>query len=176
MIYAEIWQNDAEPIKQELRRSGDSKWYRRMKIIDLSAQKKSVPELSSLSDVCLATVRDYIRRYNKNGLDGLRSGYGVGCPRKIPFSKEEWEDLLHRSPCGFEQLNTGSRNWTQKLLAKYFRLYHRITVSQPTISLTLKQSGLKWNRGWLKVTSPDPLYIVKRERIEALKKKPLKAH
>jgi len=169
MIYAGIGQDDPESVKQELKQPAGSGWYRRVKIIDLSGQGKSVAGLSRLFDVCPATVRDYIRRYNEKGLDG--PGYGIGCPRKM----EEREGLLHRSPCGFRQLNTGSRNRTQELLAEYFRLYHGIAVSQPSISLTLKKFGLKWNRGKLKVTSPDPLYIVKRERTETLKKKPLKA-
>jgi len=175
MIYAGIGQDDPESVKQELKQPADSGWYRRVKIIDLSGQGKSVAELSRLFDVCPATVRDYIRRYNEKGRDGLRPGYGIGCPRKIPFGREEREGLLHRSPCRFRQLNTGSRNRTQELPAEYFRLYHGIAVSQPAISLTLKKSGLKWNRGKLEVTSPDPLYIVKRERTGTLKKKPLKA-
>jgi hypothetical protein len=47
-----------------------------------------------------------------------------------------------------------------------------VTVTQPAISECLKRDKIRWNRGKLKVTSPDPLYTVKRERVEALKKKP----
>lgn len=174
MIYAKIKQDDFEAIKQELKEAKDSKWYRRVKIIELSGQGKNVSELSGLFDVCNATVRGYIKSYNDNGLDGLKPNYeAAGCPQKIPFTREEWEELLHRSPCGFEKLNTGSRNWTQELLVEYFQEYHDIKITQSGICQIIKRMGLKWNRGKLKVSSPDPLYTVKRDRIEELKKKAL---
>jgi len=36
MIYVEIGQDDLESVKQELKQPADSKWYRRVKVIDLS--------------------------------------------------------------------------------------------------------------------------------------------
>lgn len=80
---------------------------------------------------------------------------------------------MRRSPCQFEKLNTGARNWTQKLLAQYCSVYLDVQITVPAISILLKRLGIKWNRGKLKVTSPDPLYMVKRERVETLKGKAL---
>lgn len=171
MLFAEVNPEAREELLQELKRSSDAKWYRRVKIIQLSSQQTSVPQLATLFDLCTATVRDYITRYNAHGLAGLKRHSSDGAPAKIPLTKGEWEELLHQSPSQFDRLQTGARNWTQELVVEYLRAYDDITVTQPAVSLCLKHHKISWNRGALKVTSPDPLYIVKRERIDTLKKK-----
>jgi transposase len=147
-----------------------------LKIIHLSSQGKSVPELATLFDLCHATVRDYITRYNAGGLDGLKRQSSDGAPSKIPFSKADWEELLRQSPSQFDRLQTGARNWTQELVQAYLLAYHQVSVTQQTISATIKRKKVSWNRGKLKVTSPDPLYTVKRDQMNEFKKKPLPAH
>ena len=172
MLFAEIKPEAQEELLKELKQSSDAKWYRRVKIIHLSSQHTPVPELATLFDLCTATVRDYIKRYTAQGLAGLKRQSSDGAPSKIPLTKAEWEELLHQSPSQFDRLQTGARNWTQELVVEYLRAYYTITVTQPAVSQCLKQHKISWNRGALKVTSPDPLYTVKRERIDTLKKKP----
>lgn len=173
MLYVQISAEEQAALTNELQKAQKAKWYRRLKIIDLSGQGKSVPELSGLFDLSAATVRDYIKRYNNGGLPGLKPNYEKsGRQPTISWSKADWELLLKRSPSQFEKLNTAARNWTQTLLADYFAAYEELTVSQEVISATLKQVGISWKRAKLKVTSPDPMYEVKRKRVENLKKKP----
>lgn len=176
MLFAEVNPEAQEELLQELKQSSDAKWYRRVKIIHLSSQHTPVPQLAKLFDLCTATIRDYITRYNTNGLTGLKRRASDGSPSKIPLTKADWEDLLHQSPSQFDRLQTGARNWTQALVVTYLRLYYDITVTQSTVSRCIKQHKISWNRGALKVTSPDPLYTVKRERIDTLKKKRTPAH
>jgi transposase len=170
MLYAEVNAQATHDLLRELKQTGDSKWYRRLKIIQLSSQGTSVPELATLFDVCAATVRDYITRYNASGLAGLRRQSSDGSPPKISLTKSEWEELLHQSPSQFARLETGARNWTQELVQMYLGQYHQVSVSQQAISACIKRHGIRWNRGKLTVTSPDPLYTVKRARIDTLKK------
>ncbi len=173
MLHANSSTENIELIEQKLKEAKGSKCYRRLMIIHLSQQGKTVPELSRLFDLCEATIRVYINSFNQKGLEGLNPNYDkIGRSETIPFTKEEWADLLHQSPSQFDKLETGSHNWTQKLLVKYFELYYSISITRSAISKILKRHGFKWKRGKLKVTSPDPLYTVKRERIEGLKKKP----
>ena len=173
MVFAEVSPEASEDLLQELKQSSDAKWYRRLKIIHLSSQQTPVPELAQLFDLCAATVRNYITRYNAGGLAGLKRQSSDGAPAKIPLSKTEWEDLLRQSPSQFARLQTGARNWTQELVVEYLSAYYDVTVTQAAVSICLKHHGIAWNRGALKVTSPDPLYTVKRDRIDTLKKKPL---
>lgn len=170
MLFAEVSAQAQEELFEELKQASDSKWYRRLKIIHLSSQRTPVPKLAKLFDLCAATVRVYITRYNTGGLTGLKRQSSDGGPPKIPLKKAEWEELLHQSPSQFDRLNTGARNWTQELLAEYLCQYYDVSVTQAAVSLCLKQHKIPWNRGKLKVTSPDPLYTVKRDRIDTLKK------
>jgi transposase len=172
MLFANVSAQENDTLLAELKQTADSKWYRRLKIVHLSSQALSVPKLATLFDLCQDTVRNYIKRYNAGGLEKLKRHSSDGAPQKIPLTKPEWEDLLHQSPSQFARLRTGARNWTQELLMEYFQHYYGVSVVQSTISECLKRHKLPWNRGALKVTSPDPLYTVKRVRIDTLKKSP----
>jgi transposase len=172
MIYAQVTDEGLKLLEKELKSTKDAEWYKRLKIIQLSSQGEKVPQLAKQFDVCEATVRDYIKRYGRNGLETLKRNNSSGRPPKTQLTKAEWEELLHRSPCQF--LNTGARNWTYKMLSQYCCEYLGVQIGQSAIGMLLKRMGIRWNRGKLKVTSPDPEYTVKRERVEGLKKKPRK--
>jgi len=171
MMFAKMNEEDLKLIEENLKATKDAKWYRRLKIIQLSFLGETVSKLSKTFDVCKATVRYYIKRYNGGGLESLKRRNSNGRPPKIKLTKEQWEELLHRSPCQFEKLNTGARNWTHKLLSQYCHQYLDVQITSSAIGMLLKRLDIKWNRGKLKVTSPDPLYTVKREWVETLEKK-----
>jgi len=172
MIYAQVTDEGLKLLSKELKSTKDAEWYRRLKIIQLSSQGEKVPQLAKQFDVCQATVRAYIKRYSSGGLKTLKRGSSSGRPPTTQLTKAEWEDLLHRSPCQFPKLNTGARNWTYKMLSQYCYEYLGVQIGQSAIGMLLKRMDIRWNRGRLKVTSPDPDYTVKRERVDTLKKKP----
>ena len=146
MLFAKVNNAAKKELGQALRNADQTKWYRRLKVIDLSGQGQTVPELAKLFDLNQATVRRYIKRYNADGLSGLRPNYGPGRTAKISLNKEQLEELLSRSPSQFEQLNTGARNWNQRLMQQYLHQYHQIELSQGAISGTFKRLGISWNR------------------------------
>lgn len=123
MIYAKVSDESARFLEKELKATKDAKWYQRLKIIQLSSLGQTVSQLAEMFGISRSTVRDYIKRYNKGGLSALKRNYSSGRPPKIKLTKAEWEELLHRSPNQFEKLNTGARNWTQKLLVEYCYVY-----------------------------------------------------
>ncbi len=176
MIYAQVNDESLKLLEKELKSTKNVKWYRRLKIIQLSSQGETVPQLSNRLDVCEATVRDYIKRYSKDGLAALKPGKSSGRPPTTQLTKAQWEELLHRSPCQFEKLDTGARNWTQDMLSQYCHEYLGVKIGSTAICMLLKRMGITWNRGKLKVTSPDPQYTVKRERVATLKKKHKMGH
>ena len=67
MLYAHVSPQQYDELLNAIQQSSDRNWYRRLKIIQLSSRGKSVPELATLFDLCKATVRDYIKRYNAGG-------------------------------------------------------------------------------------------------------------
>ena len=146
MLRAKVEPRARKKLEEAIGQAEKPKWYRRLKVIDLSAKGHSCPQLAALFDLSAQTVRDYIKRYNQGGLKQLRPNYGSGRRAEISLSKEELEEVLARSPSQFEKLNTGARNWTQKLMKQYLWDYHHIKISQGAISGSFKRLGLPWNR------------------------------
>ena len=169
MIYAEVSAQDRGTILAEMKTTTNAKWYRRLKIVDLSGQGQTVPELAQTFDLSAATVRRYIHCFNDGGLAGLRPAYGRGRPPLLNWTKDQWLDVLAQSPADIEQLNTAAQNWTQALLGQYLKTHHEVTVTQTTISKALRRVGIRWRRAKRRVHSPDPLYVVKRQRVEQLR-------
>lgn len=170
MLYAQVDDKMRPVIQAELHMGGDAKWYRRLKVIDLSGQGMAVAELAQLFDLSPATVRRYLHTYNSAGLAGLRPGYGQGRPLSVNWTAEAWMDILAQAPNELELLDTAARNWTQRLLQTYLAVYHQITLSQSALSNCLRRAGIRWRRAKLRVHSPDPLYVVKRQRIAELQR------
>lgn len=168
MLFAIVDTHLQQMLQSEMRSTRDVKWYRRLKIIDLSGQGAAVPELARMFDLNPATVRTYIHAFNHGGLDGLRPGYGQGRPLALSWTAEQWLDVLSQAPCHLELLDTAARNWTQALIRQYLVTYHQIHLSQPALSKSLHRVGLRWRRAKLRVHSPDPLYTVKRQRVADL--------
>jgi transposase len=111
MIFAFISSPEQEEeLKQAILKAKEIKWYKRLKIIQLSLKGKSVPQLSLEFDLCPLTIRHYIHQYTKGGLESLAPSYGKGGFQKLYLSQEAWEELLHQSPSQFDKLSTACRN------------------------------------------------------------------
>lgn len=172
MLYTNTTPKDLEELAQAMKQSKNIREYQRLHIIQLSSKGKTVPELADLFNRGEATIRDYIKRYNQGGLNRLKRQSSCGAPVQIPFNQTQWEALLYQSPSQLELLNTAARHWNQEFIVTYLHCYHGITVTRQAVAANLKRHGIRLNRGRLKVTSPDPLYTVKREQLDTLKKKP----
>lgn len=146
MLFAQVNEKGQEELKRAMRTASEAKWYRRLKIIDLSGQGQRVPALAKLFDIGEGTVRKYITAYNEGGLDHLQPGKSPGRTASISLSKADWEDVLARRPSQFEKLGTNARNWSQPLLVEYLYHYHQIEVTQCTISKTLQGHQISWQR------------------------------
>lgn len=146
MLFAQVTKKGQEELKSALNSTPEAKWYRRLKIVDLSAQGHRVPELAQWFDIGEASVRRYIKQYNEGGLNGLQPGKSNGRHASISLSRMEWEELLSRRPSQFDALGTKARNWSQPLLQRYLSHYHELEVTQGTISSTLKRHNISWKR------------------------------
>jgi len=171
MLYAQLDDSDKARLPELLKTCKDVRLYRKYQTLILSGiDGKSVSEISQLLHLCEATIRAYIHQYTREGLSGLSPKYGIGRTRKIPLTKPEWEELLRQSPSEFSLLKTAARNWSQGLIVEYLACYHQVHVTVSAVCQHFQKEGIRWVRSRLKVTSPDPLYQTKRERITTLKK------
>lgn len=171
MLHITMDNKAREELEQAMKKTKKKLWYQRLKIIDLFSQHYSVSTLADMFNFSRATVRNYIKRYNEDGLNGLAPDYGTGRPPKLEWRSEQWLELIHQPPSQFKLLNTAAQNWTLAMLQQYLALYEQTSLSAPTLSRLLKEQGIHWRRARLKVTSPDPLYTIKRARVKELQTK-----
>ena len=178
-LFVKLSADQRRELRAALRRTLDVRTYKRMKLVELSARGYTVHHLSKLFDLHQQRVRAYLHRYVTGGLAALPDAPRSGRPPKLPAeyrggeaSRPAWQRVLDRRPSTIPELETPSHVWTLALLVRYLRVFHQVDVAESTIYLALSRAGFRRGRTKLTVTSPDPDYEVKRQRIEALGKAP----
>jgi len=152
--------------------------YRRLLTVQLSAEGKKVSELTSIFKVTPQTIRAFVHAYNQGGLEQLLPDKKPGRRPRLNLTTEQWTEIIHQPPCSFcgaptiEKLNTLCQNWTLKLLSNYCQQYHSVKLCPSMLWYILRQHKINMGRSQLRITSPDPEYTQKRDRTEAIKKKP----
>ncbi len=165
-----------------LRATRAARVYRRLKAVQLVGEGHSVGEVVRLCDVGRSSVYTYLRAFARGGVAALEDAPRSGRPRKLPppysggqESHDAWQRLLDRRPSAVPELRTPSHVWTLRLLARYMQVMHQVEVAEATMYKALSRAGFRRGRTKLTVTSPDPQYEVKRQRVEALGKGPGRA-
>ena len=177
MIFAHIETKQArQQLQQALKEAKKPYIYRRLLIIQFSASGKTVNELATLFRLTPLTIRKYIYAYNTGGILELMPAKKAGRRTKLPLTKEQWLEILHRSPATFEELDTSCHNWTLELLAECVEIYHGVSMHPSSLWHLLRRHKINMGRSQFRLTSPDPEYQVKRDRVETLKKKPKPAN
>jgi transposase len=116
----------------------------RAQMILLSARRKKVPEIADTFDVCLPTVRFWIRRFDDSGPDGLYDRPRSGRPRKITDEVRGMiVQLMQEDP---QQEGNLATFWTVAMLALALTRKLTVTLSLSTLRETLHQLGLRWGR------------------------------
>ena len=146
--------------------------YMDLKVIEFSHQGKSVSEISGLLGLHANTVRTILKKFKADGFAGLqRKRRGQPEEKLKAYDRAYWEDILSQPPSSFEKLATPDQNWTYQWVQQYLEQYLEIKVTISTIWNHLRKVGFTSGRAKLSITSPDPDYQVKRQRVEALEKK-----
>lgn len=116
----------------------------RAQMILLSARRKKVPEIADTFDVCLPTVRFWIRRFDDSGPDGLYDRPRSGRPRKITDEVRGMVvQLMQEDP---QQEGYLATFWTVAMLALALTRKLTVTLSLSALRETLHQLGLRWGR------------------------------
>jgi len=172
LFVRELTLEEEKEIPKRLRTANRTRVYVCLKTIELSNQRKTVQEITKLLSRHPNTIRSYIHKFDEGGFDELMPRWGGGSTQKLrDLDKEYFEDLLNRPPSHFEKLESQSQNWTYELLGKYLLVYEDRKVSPNTIWYHLRRIEYTSGRSKLSVTSPDPEYQIKRERVEEVEKK-----
>jgi transposase len=173
MIFAVISEESAKAeLIETIRRCKKPHLYRRLMAVQLSAEGKTVSELASIFKVTPQTIRAFIHAYNQGGVEQLLPKKKPGRRPRLKLTETQWIEILHQPPCSFEKLLTESRNWTLELLSNYCQQYYSVKLCPSWLWYILRRHKINMGRSQLRITSPDPQYTQKRNRTEAIKKKP----
>jgi transposase len=174
MLRIKLNENELKELEERLKRakSQSTLVYLDLKIIDLAQQGQSVPQIGQVLGLHPNTVRSLLKKFQAHGFEGLkRKPRGQPEEKLKAYDKAYWEDVLSQPPSSFKKLQTPDQNWTYELIQQYIETYLQIKVTISTIWNHLRRVGFTSGRAKLSITSPDPDYQVKRQRLEALKKK-----
>ncbi len=151
-------------------RSSNAFTLRRSQILLASSREQRPSEIAHNLGCATQTVRNAIHAFEQKGLDCLKheSFQPKTVQAQFDWAKcEALRALLHRSPRTFGKTTSC---WTLTLAAEVC-FEQGLTVSQmsiETIRLALKKLGVGWQRAKHWITSPDPEYMRKKRRRDAL--------
>jgi transposase len=89
----------------------------RLRIILMSAEGKSVPEISKAVNLHPINVRKWIHRFSRDGVDGLRSARSPGRP--VTFTSEQRVRIINIANADPRQLGLHFSRWSLQRLRRY---------------------------------------------------------
>lgn len=162
------------PVEQEKieagLRSSDAFTLRRSQILLASSRQQRPAEIARNLGCATQTVRNAIHAFEQNGLACLIQESSRPKTVQAQFDQAKCEALralLHQSPRTFGKPTSC---WTLTLAAQvcFEQGLTEKQVSIETIRLALKRLGVGWQRAKHWITSPDPEYVRKKTRRDAL--------
>jgi transposase len=151
-------------------RSSNAFTLRRSQILLASCREQRPKEIARNPGCATQTVRNAIHAFEQRGLECLKQESSRPKTVQAQFDQAKCETLralVHQSPRTFGKV-TGC--WTLELAAEVC-CEQGLTMSQmsiETIRLALKRLGVGWQRAKHWITSPDPAYVRKKHRRDAL--------
>jgi transposase len=142
--------------------------YRRARILRLSEAKWRCPVIAQALGLHEETVREVITAFNEGGIAAIRPRPRSG-GRPPSYTEEvaqEAEDLARQDP----PAEGGRATWTLDTLAQAIaaRFDHIDTMSREAVRRLLKMRGVAYRRAKKWLTSPDPLYELRKSQRDRL--------
>jgi transposase len=136
---------------------------RRARIIKLSAEGKTVPAIAQEVGFVEPTVRDWIRRFDANGLAGLEDAPRSGRPHKYVEDQRSRVIAKARSvpPKPEGDVVPPTCHWTLNQLQKELNK-EGLPIKRSQIRRILKAEHIKWQRPRTWLDSDDPQFAQKR--------------
>jgi transposase len=164
-LRARFWSSAAQEAIERLARSrtAPARAVERARIVLLSRQGDTVAEIVETLGVCPDTVRRWIHRFDRRGVDGLADRPRAGRPPT--YTPEEVGAVVAASLTKPEELGLPFASWTLDRLAAYLNEEQSIPVKRSRISEILIAEGLRWREQetWFG-ERVDPDFAAKRGR------------
>jgi transposase len=149
-------------IQQEIGRSEESRYDHRLHGVLLVANGQSCGGVAELFGEDATTVQRWVRRFEKQGFEGLRDGERTGRPRSL--DERQWRQLqrdLRREP---EQFGHPQGLWDGRLLSAHLKKHYKIDVGVRQCQRMFHQMGFRLRKPRPQVAQADPI------RVAAVKK------
>ena len=147
--------NTIEELKKEIREAKNGRYALRVQCIKLKKEGKRTKEIEEALLISRDAVSRWVRRYNKEGLEGLK-------PKKPTGRKEKWNDELFKEL--FEELNKNRGFWTIKKMQKFIKEKHNIKIPEESLRRKIHKAKYSW-----KTSRPNP-YKGDKQKQEEFKK------
>jgi transposase len=127
-------------------------------------QRLTAPVIATIVREDDQTVRNWLKRWMAEGIEGLKDRPMPGAPTKLTQEyKEQLLAVVRRRPRSLDQPYS---MWTLQRLADYMAEQTGIRVSYETIRRVLAEEEIVLSRPQHKISSPDPDYVVKKRRLK----------
>jgi transposase len=137
----------------------------RARMVLLRDEGRSTPEIADIMKTSTTTVRNWLRRYDEEGLAGLEDRVSQGMPWLVSGrDRARILALTQQTP----PEETGLSRWTSRELAMYLAREEGIYVSHDFIAELWKDSGIKPHRRRNFKLSADPHFDPKMRDVVGL--------
>jgi transposase len=155
---------EVETLDTLYRTTKDVRLRTRAQIVLLAAeQRMTAPAIASIVREDDQTVRNWLKRWMAEGIEGLKDRPMPGSPPKI--TKKYEEQVCAAVRCRPRSLGQPYSLWTLQRLADYMAEQTGIRVSDETVRRVLASAEIVLSRPQHKISSPDPEYLVKKRRL-----------
>lgn len=137
--------SDEEKMKLvKLREGSISEHSEKALMVLLSHEGKSPFEIGEILQRNPHTVRDWLKRYKNEGIEGFRRLTSPGRPAdKRNSGKAIILEIIDKNP---SEYGFHANSWTAQLILEYLKAEHGITTSVDTIKRTLKKMDYSFKR------------------------------
>lgn len=154
---------EVKKLDELYRSTRDVRLRTRVQIVLLSIEKGlTAGEIAEIVRESEQTVRNWLKRYLAEGVEGLADRPRPGSPEKVTEAyREELIRVVRQRP---RSLELPFSLWTLQRLADFMAEKTGIRVEAETVRLHLKAHDIVISQPQHKVSSPDPEYEVKKRR------------
>ena len=156
---------ELEALETLYRTTRDVRLRTRAQMVLLAAEQHlTAPAIAKIVREDDQTVRNWLKRYLAEGIEGLKDRPMPGAPPKVTKAyAEQLLSVVRRRP---RSLGQPYSMWTLQRLADYMAEQTGIRVSDETVRKLLKEGEIVLSRPQHKTSSPDPEYLVKKRRLK----------
>lgn len=161
---APLREEQLDALKELYRTTKDVRLRTRAQMILLAAEQgMTAPAIAQIVRECDQTVRNWLKRYQAEGIEGLKDAPIAGAPRKVtPEYVKQLVEVVRLRP---RSLGLPFSLWTLARLADYLAEQTGIRVEGETVRVYLKEAEIVLSRPQHQISSPDPEYLVKKRRL-----------